>query len=1005
MGRLGKALAVLAGVVLVPSVAVAQATIAGAVRDASGAVLPGVTVEASSPALIEKVRTVVTDGTGQYRIIDLRPGLYSVTFTLPGFNTVRREGIELSGTAVANIEVELRVGAVEETVTVTGEAPTVDIRSTRQESVISDDVLAAIPSGRSHYHLAVLIPGMNTGVQDVGGAAGVQVTGSGSIHGATSGRLMNDGLTVGHNGESLNMWVSNIGGAQETAISTSGGLGEAETGGVVINVIPKDGSNTFSGSVFYSGANDSMASSNFTDELRRQGLRVPNSIFKVYDFNPTFGGRIVRDRLWFFATHRYVGAYNYVAGMFRNLNAGDLTKWTYAPSTEQAIDMNRYITGSIRLTAQVNMKNKVSVFWDDQWGCVNCYEYGGTATTSPEASARSDRKPTRVYQATWQSPATNRLLLEAGYGAYMQRWGNDPRNDGTYHPALIQVTEQAGAIPGLTFRAAGNFGHHWTGIQTWRGAISYVTGAHSFKVGYLGGHQAPIQNEYGMPHGISNIRMLNGAPNQLTLWVDRSYQGIVKPIGLYVQDQWTMGRLTVQGGLRYDRMQTDYAGGDQVDVPTIKAGPLIPRPIEFTGDVLEGARYQDLTPRVGAAYDLFGTGKTAFKVTLGKYMETVGAVGGGGAGAVANALNPLNRVATTTNRSWNDLDRDFVPDCDLRNPLGNGECGAMSDRRFGTSTFSSTPDYEAFRGWGKRMYNWEFGVNVQHEVMTNVAVNVGYFRRWFGNFLITDNRAVTAADYDRFSITLPTDPRLPNSGQVLSGLIDVNPAKFGQVDNYTTLAKNYGDMKRRWHGVDVTSTVRMQGITFQGGMSVGTEMRDECEIREQLPETFFGAFGAGGAQFPFCSWETPWLPQVKALGAYTIPRVDVQVSATFQSIPGILPNQQTSVVPVGLGANLVVLNAQAAATLGRPLAGNAANVVVNIMPPGGLYGDRTNQLDVRFAKIFRVGGRRIQAGLDMYNATNTNAVQNYNQTYGPAWLTPTSILTARFFKISAQLDF
>jgi hypothetical protein len=434
-------------------------------------------------------------------------------------------------------------------------------------------------------------------------------------------------------------------------------------------------------------------------------------------------------------------------------------------------------------------------------------------------------------------------------------------------------------------------------------------------------------------------------------------------------------------------------------VPTIKAGPHTPNPIEFRGDVLEGARYQDITPRLGAAYDLFGNGRTAFKVTLGKYMETVGAVGGGVAGAVANALNPLNRVATTANRSWNDADRDFVPDCDLRSAVANGECGPLSDRRFGTPLFSSTPDYDFYRGWGKRAYNWEFGANVQHELISRVSVNVGYFRRWFGNFSVTDNLAVGPQDFDQFSVTAPLDPRLPGGGgQVISGLYNVKPASFGLVDELTTAAKNYGDQTRRWHGIDVTSTVRLaQGLTFQGGFSTGTEARDECEIRAKLPAT--------NPLNPYCSWETPWLTQVKALGAYTIPRVEVQVSATLQSIPGILQNQQTSATPNGLAANFNVPNAVVQPSLGRPLAGGAANVSVNLIPAGTLYGDRTNQIDLRIAKIFRFGTRRLQAGLDIYNATNTNAIQNYNQTFGPAWLTPTSILTARFAKISGQFDF
>lgn len=997
-------------VVLTPGVAFAQASIAGVVRDASGAVLPGVTVEASSPALIEKVRTVVTDGGGQYRVVDLRPGTYVVTFTLAGFTTVRRDGLVLSGDFVANVDAELRVGSVEETVTVTGAAPLVETRATRQQSVIDNDTLAAIPTGRSHYHVATLIAGMQTGVQDVGGSAGVQVTGAGSIHGATSGRLMQDGMSVGHNGESLNMWVSNVGSAAETVISTSGGLGEAETGGVVINVISRDGGNTPSGQVFYSFANSSMQGSNFTDELRTAGLRIPNSIDRVYDFNPTFGGKIIQDKLWYFLTHRNVGAYNNVAGMFYNKNAGNVNSWTYDPDTARpAVDGNHYTTGSVRLTWQATSKNKFAVNWDEQHRCVQCGEYGGTATQSPEASGRSDAMPTRVYQATWQSPATNRILLEAGYSAYMQRWGNRPRNDGTANPQLIQVTEQA---TGLTFRSPGNYGHHWTGIQNWRAALSYVTGSHSMKIGYLDAHQAPIQNEYTDPHGISNMRVLNGVPNQITQYANRSYQGISRPFGLYIQDQWTLGRMTLQGAIRYDYSSVNFSGGDQVEVPTVKAGPFFSTPVEIRDEGLKGQRYHDITPRMGMAYDLFGTGKTAVKVTLGKYMETVPSVTGG---ASNNPLTPVSRLAVTVNRAFTDNDRDFAIDCDLMNPGAQSPattgsvdtCGPISDRRFGTAIPSLVADREAFEGWGNRMYNWEFGANIQHEVVSGLSVNVGYFRRWFGNFLVTDNLAVTAADFDAFSITAPVDPRLPNGGgYVIDGLLNVNPAKFGLVDQVVTMAKNYGEMSRRWQGVDITANLRMTRATFQGGVSIGSEARDECEIAAALPESAPSwSTNSSFSVIPFCSWATPYQPQVKGLGAYTIPGIEVQVSATFQSLPGLLQNAQTSVPPVGLSANFNASNAAVQPTLGRPLAGGAANITVNLLEPAAMYGERTNQIDFRVAKLLTFRGTRTQIGLDIYNLTNSNAIQSYNQTYGTAWLRPNSILTARFAKISAQLSF
>ncbi|MGH9146948.1 MAG: carboxypeptidase-like regulatory domain-containing protein, partial [Vicinamibacterales bacterium] len=298
-------------VLLLPVTAFAQAAITGVVRDASGGVLPGVTVEASSSVLIEKVRSVVSDDTGQYRVVDLRPGTYSVTFTLPGFSTVKREGIELSGDFVATVNAELRVGTVEETVTVTGESPIVDIQSTRVQNIIDRDVLAAIPTSRNATGIQSLIPGMsNNG--DAGGITGGTGGMAGFIHGAraSDSRTMHDGINMGWAGANANAAISNVAGAQEVVLTTSGGLGEAETAGVLLNVIPRDGGNTFSGTFATSGANSSMQGSNYTQELRNAGLRAPQELIKVFEINPMGGGRIIRDRLWFYFSYRELFAEN-----------------------------------------------------------------------------------------------------------------------------------------------------------------------------------------------------------------------------------------------------------------------------------------------------------------------------------------------------------------------------------------------------------------------------------------------------------------------------------------------------------------------------------------------------------------------------------------------------------------------------------------------------------------------------------------------------------------------
>ena len=285
----------LVGVVVLLSLSTsvrAQAAITGVVKDASGAILPGVTVEAASPAMIERVRSVASDGTGQYRIVDLRPGTYSVTFTLTGFSAVKREGIELSGTFVATVNGDLKVGTLQETITVTGETPIVDVQSAKSQTTINKDIIAAIPTSRNANGIMGLIPGMAV-AGDAGGIGGGTGGGASSMHGGrpSDSRTMSDGLNMGWAGANSNAAVVNVAGAQEVVTSISGGLGEAETAGVVFNVVPRDGGNTFSGLIAYSGANGAMQSSNYTDALKAAGLRsppfllknMPGIVFSAYD--------------------------------------------------------------------------------------------------------------------------------------------------------------------------------------------------------------------------------------------------------------------------------------------------------------------------------------------------------------------------------------------------------------------------------------------------------------------------------------------------------------------------------------------------------------------------------------------------------------------------------------------------------------------------------------------------------------------------------------------------
>ncbi|MGH2399711.1 MAG: carboxypeptidase-like regulatory domain-containing protein, partial [bacterium] len=441
-------------VLLLPAAAFAQAAITGVVKDASGLVLPGATVEAASPVLIEKVRSVVTDETGQYRIVDLRPGTYTLTFTLPGFSTVKRDGIELSGDFVATVNADLRVGSLEETITVTGESPIVDVQSSRVQNIIDREVLTAIPSSRNANGIQAVIPGMS-GNGDSGGITAGSGGMAGNIHGAraSDSRTMTEGINMGWAGANSNAAVANIAGSQEVVLTTSGGLGEAETAGVVLNIIPRDGGNMFSGTFVMSGATDAMQGSNYTQRLKDAGLRSPSELIKVREINPMGGGPILRDRLWFYLTYREIYSENTVPGMWFNKNAGDPTKWTVDfDLSRPAFRDSRTRMAVARISWQVSPRNKINVNHSEQYD-VGGFKGGGTATRTPEAEGIRLYTPGHIQQVSWSSPYTNRLLFEAGWGNYLSRYANfAPRRDGTHVDGMISVLEQGGTIPGLVYR-------------------------------------------------------------------------------------------------------------------------------------------------------------------------------------------------------------------------------------------------------------------------------------------------------------------------------------------------------------------------------------------------------------------------------------------------------------------------------------------------------------------------------------------------------------------------
>ncbi len=354
MRELAKYVLGIAFVAFAPAAAYAQGSIVGLVKDASGAVLPGVTVEAASPALIEKVRSVVTDGTGQYRIQTLRPGTYTVTFTLPGFSTVKREGIELTGAFVATVNADLRVGSIEETLTVTGATPIVDVQSTTRQRVMDREILDNIPSGRTQYNLGVLIPGVVlTGGQDVGGSGGQTAFPALEIHGSKASDSVETmggmSISVLNTGSHQPVRV-NPAGTQEIVLDTASGDAEYTVGGVRINRIPREGSNTFNATFFGALANGGMQGNNLTQKLRDRGLGQPDSINTNWEANVGFGGPIKRDKFWFYFAARKMRSSMYAAGLYWNKNLNNPNAWTYEPDLSYAagVDKSLHESAAVR---------------------------------------------------------------------------------------------------------------------------------------------------------------------------------------------------------------------------------------------------------------------------------------------------------------------------------------------------------------------------------------------------------------------------------------------------------------------------------------------------------------------------------------------------------------------------------------------------------------------------------------------------------------------------------
>jgi hypothetical protein len=1141
-------LACAAAVVLLPAMAFAQdGQIAGTVRDSSGAVMPGVTVEVSSPALIEKVRTVDTDANGAYRLTNLPVGTYKVVFSLSGFTKQERDNVTLSSGFTAPVNATMSVGQLNETVVVSGAAAVVDIQSAREVVSFTGEQIKDLPTSRNVNSLIQLTPGLSSNYRPTSafGAPGVCVGGVGvfcnpGVAGfnvgdtdqtnLNQGRVMVDGQVVNQGG-SLPLggvtggYTADIANSQEVNIQIAGALGESETGGSAINIVPRTGGNRFSGNFNWTFTNENLFAENHTDFPSITS--VLQAVKSDNDISMGVGGPIKRDKLWFYSVARDQRIHKLPVGIDFWPNKWE-GKYGYVYQPDRAQERveykNMWRSLNARITWQATAKNKFNFYWDEQDFCQDPCLGVVSVYTSPESWWSVAIKPDRLQQVSWTNPFTNKILLEGGLNFAQQYYHTDMHREYTNPvdiPRVVETGDTAGGdevatrvnqfAGGAFFQltsgslnnslASGGAEIRDTKNYRLRGSMSYVTGRHHAKFGYDGAifTQAQTNMVNGpqmtfnystpaatcVPGGVAGVAGTCGntslqfpndpfniarhpVPASVTF---NTGSGTVNDkvwyTAFYAQDQWTLGRLTASGALRFDNSRSGY--GETC------IGPNNLMPLQSDGtrayctDPADGVNYKDLTPRYGVNWDVFGTGRTAVKINGGKFLNAAGITG------IYSGTNPARRTSNSLTRNWTDTNNNRRIDCNLldvndtsdgcttftggsnvaqygRDPndldasgipvgLTTTQCGRTESAiPAAVKAYCAAYGESIVDGWDRRRNEWQFGIGVQHEILPRLSGEFTWNRRNYYNINETDTLNIgcdrfngsvdvrtcqenmlrySSPTYDFYTVTAPSDPRLPNGGGYrILGLNDqalTLPANQPQAVTYMT-TRNYN-----WNGFDTQFAWRAPlGVRVQGGTSTGRTQRNTCYSELDGPNVR----GREGAEWQAgCDTHTPYQTTLRASASYNIPWVDVLVSGVFQSLPG-----------VDISANLTYTkeqlqwNAASASRATRPCA-NAANGVGCVSSPftpttvsvplllnNEMYGERVTYADMKFAKNIRFAGKRAQIGVDVYNIMNSNAILGYNANYvvdNPAtpavepntWLDPMTLISPRYVRFQVQFDF
>ena len=956
-----RTLSAFAGVLLLSSAAYAQSAITGVVKDTTGAAMPGVTVEASSDVLIEKVKSAVSDESGNYRIADLRPGTYNVAFTLPGFKTFRRDGLLLPSEFTATVNAELAVGALEETITVTGASPVVDVTTAAKTAVLDREAIDAIPTGRSIQGMAQLVVGVNLNLPDTGGARAMQQTYM-TTHGMTTANttvLVDGQMTNGLQSDGAVQSYYNDAMNSEMSYQTSGIGAETSSGGVRLNMIPREGGNRFSGDFKASSRPGSWQSSNLTDRHKKAGLTNGNAIDRIIDYTIALGGPIKKDKLWIFGSARYFSVNNFIAN-------------TYLDDGSQGIDDQFIKSATARLTWQVTPRNKISGYFDE----VDKYRgHDMQSNYDPETAATVWNSP--AYHTTsikWTSPFSSSLFLEAGVSNNTEYYTNEYR-EGIEKPRgtaewFANAAHSEADLGGVTKAAL---------VQTtqspkalyWNAAATYVKGDHTIKVGATNRwgifmHTVDANADLTQVYRSSSTGVRWSVPDTVTIRNSPLVYGekLNRDLGIYAQDSWRLNRLTANLGLRWETLNSSVLAGKS------PAGRFAPE--RSFSEIKDVPQWNNFAPRMALVYDLIGNGRTAIKYSLNRYnlSRTTG---------IAANYNPL--VSATATLPWRDVNGNDIAE-------GTRGCSGYPSATCEIDFTSLAPNFgiAALNEYGKypRTWNLESGLEVQHELMAGLSVSASWWKGSFHNLTTTINRSYTTADFTPYTFYNPL------TGQPFEVF-----ARTLQTRATSNLDTFDPERKQAYESFNFESKWRIPGGgQIFGGVAIERERRKNCTSPD---DPNYG--GIGKALCDEFLLDIPYRPSWKMAATKNV-GLGINVSMAFQSNAGPFSSRTMAVTR---GSTRYPATCPSPCPAGQVIMPTTVfgqgSLTYNLVSDRATSVERIVQLDFKVSRTFRFGRFSVLPTFEVFNINNSDAIISYITTnaLSSSYLAPNSIMQGRMY--------